>query len=173
VRRTLVIAVVLAAVLLQVVLARYTVGGRWAFDLVLVAVVFVALRWGIVAGMLAGTLGGLLLDLLSGVVIGVGGLSKTLIGTAAGAVGASFVVARPNARVLIVTAATVVHRALVLGLTGLIDQRWPVVPWTAMLEETVLNSLAALVVFHAAESVPEALARGRARRRAWRGRPRW
>ena len=37
-----------------------------------------------VAGMLAGTLGGLLQDMLSGGIVGVGGLAKTLVGFAAG-----------------------------------------------------------------------------------------
>ena len=171
--RTLVIVTALAAVLLQVLLARYTVGGQWVFDLVLVGVVYAALEWGVVAGMAAGTIGGLLLDLASGSVIGVGGLAKTLVGSASGAVGANFVVARPNAKVVIVAAATVVHRVLLVGLTALIDQRWPGMPWAAMLEEIVLNSLAALVLFHATQSLPEAVARARVRRRAWRGRPKW
>ncbi len=77
---TAVVAAVIVAVLLQVTLARYTVGGRWVFDLVLVGVVFVALQWGPVAGMLAGTIGGLLQDVLSGGIVGVGGLAKTLVG---------------------------------------------------------------------------------------------
>ena len=61
---TSVLLTVLVAVVLQVTLARYTVGGRWVFDLVLVGVVFAALQWGPVAGMMAGTLGGLLQDVL-------------------------------------------------------------------------------------------------------------
>jgi rod shape-determining protein MreD len=171
--RTWVIATTLGAVLLQVLLARYTIGGQWAFDLVLVGVVFAALHWGVGAGLAAGTLGGLLLDVLSGGVVGVGGLAKTLVGSAAGAVGATVVVTQLHARVLIVGLATVVHRAIVLGLTALIEGRWPGVPWTAMLEELVLNACAGLLLFAAVERVPGAVARGRARRRAWRGRPRW
>ena len=38
-----VIATMIVAVALQMTLARYTVGGRWAFDLVLVGVLFAAL----------------------------------------------------------------------------------------------------------------------------------
>ncbi len=57
------LAVVLASVAVQIVLARYAVGGRFAFDFVLVGVVFAALASGAVGGMLAGTIGGLLQDL--------------------------------------------------------------------------------------------------------------
>src|SRR5207342_2400634 len=96
-KMTRVMAVVLSAVLLQVVLARYAVGGRFAFDLVLVGVVFAALQSGAVAGMIAGTIGGLAQDILSGGVIGVFGLAKTLVGYAAGAMGTQFVVAKAHA----------------------------------------------------------------------------
>ena len=50
---TAVIGVVLLAVTLQVAFARYMIGGRFVFDLVLVGVVFAALQWGPVAGMFA------------------------------------------------------------------------------------------------------------------------
>ena len=93
---TSVLVTVLVAVVLQVTLARYTVGGRWVFDLVLVGVVYAALLWGPVAGMLAGTIGGLLQDVLAGDVVGVGGLAKTLVGFAAGVVGTQFVLVRPH-----------------------------------------------------------------------------
>ena len=56
-RVTWVLVTVFVAVTLQVTLARYAVGGRWVFDFVLVGVVYAALQWGRVAGMLAGTVG--------------------------------------------------------------------------------------------------------------------
>ena len=133
-RFTTVLAAVVIAVVLQVTFARYTVGGRWAFDLVLVGVVYAALRWEAVAGMVAGTLGGLLQDMLSGGIIGVGGLAKTLTGFATGVMGTQFVVAKPHARAIIVGGATIFHRLIMLVLQGLIDQKWPGLPWTAMLE---------------------------------------
>ena len=49
-------------------------------DLVLVVVLSVAMRQGAVAGLWTGTVGGLLQDALSGGVVGVGGLAKTLVG---------------------------------------------------------------------------------------------
>ena len=73
-RLTRVMAIVIGAVALQIVLARYAVGGRFTFDLVLVGVVFVALQSGAVAGMLGGTVGGLLQDVASGGIVGVSGL---------------------------------------------------------------------------------------------------
>ena len=63
------------------------IGGRIAVNLVLVAVVYVALAYGAVTGMLAGTVGGLAQDALAGGIVGIGGLSKTLIGFAVGRAG--------------------------------------------------------------------------------------
>jgi rod shape-determining protein MreD len=170
---TAVILAVVVSVLLQVALARYTIGGRWAFDFVLVGVTFAALQWGPVAGILAGTLAGLLQDVLAGTVVGVGGLGKTLIGCAAGVVGTQFVLVRPQARMLIVAVATVVHRLFIIGLIALIDQRWSGVSWGAMLAEVVINSAAALLAFHAANAFPGMLMRQRSSRRSSLSRRNW
>lgn len=166
------VAVIGVAVALQLSLARFTVGGRWAFDLVLVAVVYVSLRWGPTAGVLGGTLGGLLQDALSGTTVGVGGLAKTVVGFATGVVGSQFIVTRPLPRMLLVAGATIVMRLIVIGLFGLIDLRWPDVAWISMLIETLLNALAAFVVFQGAESLPGLLRRGPSRRSSF-GKRRW
>jgi rod shape-determining protein MreD len=168
-----VLLTVLVSVLLQATLARYAVGGRLVFDLVLVGVVYAALRWGAVAGMLAGTLGGLMQDVIAGGVVGVGGLAKTLVGFAAGTIGAQFVLARPQARLIILVVATVAHRFAMILLYAIIDQQWLGVPWAAILGETVLNALAGLVVFYLTEALPGAVARGRMSRRSSLGRRRW
>lgn len=160
-------------VTLQVTLARYTVGGSWVFDFVLVGVVFAGLQWGPTAGLAAGTMGGLLQDLLSGEVVGVSGLAKTLVGFAAGIIGTQFVLTRAHARSIIVAGATVVHRILMLALVGLIDQAWPGLSWTALLWETGLNTLAGFLVFQASSALPGVMARQRANRRSSLGRRQW
>jgi rod shape-determining protein MreD len=178
-RLTGVLITMFVAVLLQALLARYTAGARWTVDLVLVGVIYAALRWGPVAGMLAGTLGGLLQDMMAGDVVGVGGLAKTLVGFAAGAFGAQFVLVRPQARMIIVAVATVLQAFIMTGLHALIEsagggaQHWPGVPWTAILMQTGLNAICGLVVFQASEGLPGAVERNRARRRASLNRRRW
>ena len=163
----------IVAVALQVTLARYTVGGRWVFDLVLVGVVFAALQWGPVAGMLAGTLGGLMQDVLAGGIVGVGGLVKTLVGFAAGAVGTQFVLARPSARMLIVAVATILHRMLLYGILAMIEQQWPGMPWMAHAVGDGDQHAGSVVAFYAAEALPGAMARGRASRRSSLSRRQW
>lgn len=163
---------IVLAVALQTGLARFTVGSHWSFDLVLVAVVYVALRWGPSAGVIGGTLGGVIQDALAGSTIGVGGLAKTIIGFAAGVIGSQFIVARPLPRMVLVGGATVVARLIVSGLHGMIDLSWPGVSWLAMLSETALNALAAFVLFQGMESVPGMLRRGPSRRSAF-GKRKW
>lgn len=171
-RTAAVVGIVLGSVLLQALLARFAIGGRLSFDLVLVGVVFVALQSGPVAGMLAGTIGGVILDLISGGLVGVGGLLKTIVGFAAGLMGTRLVVAKPYARALIVAAATLIHAFLATALQAAID-KWSGLDWTAMLGETIFNAVAAYIAFVAIEALPGAMSRGRTRQRTAWGRRQW
>lgn len=167
-------AIVLGSVLLQVALSRYAVGGRFSFDLVLVGVVYVALQTGAVAGMIAGTIGGLALDILSGSpVVGFGGLLKTVVGCAAGALGTQFVVAKASARALIVAGATLVHGLMAAGLQAVIDQTWPRMAWAAMLEQIAINTVVGWAAFLMTESFVGAMARSRSRSRSTWSRRQW
>jgi rod shape-determining protein MreD len=170
---TRVLLAVVVALLLQMALARFAIGGRWMFDLVLVGVVFAALNWGPVSGMWAGTLGGLTQDALAGDIIGVGGLAKTVAGAVAGVAGAQFIVARPLPRAGMVAAVTVGHRLLIIGLLAVVDQDWRGVPWVAILIETGVNAAAGLVAFQVAEMWPGAVRQTRQRRRSSLSRRNW
>ena len=170
---TAVLVTMAVAVVLQLALARYTVGGRWPFDLVLVGVVYCALNWGPAAGMWAGSVGGIVQDMLSNDVVGVGGLGKTLVGFAAGTIGSQFVITRPTSRAAMLGGASVVHRLLLLGLHGLIAQAWPAVPAGALASETFLNAIAGLIVFQLTESLPGIVSRGRQARRSGLRRREW
>ena len=69
---------------------RFLVRGVVSLDLVLVAVVYVALTSGSVTGLLTGAVAGLIQDVVTRVpssIIGIGGLAKTIVGFLAGVVG--------------------------------------------------------------------------------------
>ena len=74
-----------AAISIQTTVDRWLAAG--AVDLVLVVVVYYALASGRVTGLLTGTVAGLVQDVLSGGVLGMAGLSKTVVGYLAGIVG--------------------------------------------------------------------------------------
>lgn len=167
------LATMALAVTVQAALARYTVGGSWVFDLVLVGVVYAALQWGAVAGILAGTLGGLLQDLLAGGIVGVGGLTKTLVGFVAGVVGAQFVLAKPIVRTAILVVATVAHRGMGLALLALIERQWPAFGWSALAAEIAINAVVGFVAFQLTDAAPGLAERRRMSRRSSLSRRRW
>jgi len=167
-----VIGVIVGSVALQMAFARFTVGGRWSIDLVLVAVAFIALKWGPGAGVIGGTIGGLTQDALSGGTIGVGGLAKTIVGFFVGVIGSQFIVTRPAPRMLIVAGATLVNRLLVQAIVSAIALSWAGVRWPVMLTETALNALSAFVLFQSIDTVPALLRRGPSRRSSF-GKRKW
>ncbi len=161
------------AVLLQMTLARYAIGGRWTFDLVLVGVLYCAIYWGAGAGILAGSVGGLAQDAFSGGILGMHGLTETIVGFAAGVVGAQFILTKAGPRMALVAGATIVHRAMLLAISGVIDQAWPGVPWTAILAETAINAFCGVLAFQLTESLPGTLQRRRLNRRTGFTRRQW
>jgi rod shape-determining protein MreD len=152
------------ALALQTTLARFIVGGTAAIDLVLVAVVYVALTTGPVSGMLAGSLAGLVQDSLSSGIIGIGGLAKSLVGFVAGVVGQQFIVAAPLPRLVTFVAATGMHAAVFMGLYVMLGLREFPSPWTAVASQALANGVVGLVAFAVIEGLPGALERRRMRR---------
>ena len=134
-----------------------------AVDLLLVVVVYVALTSGPVTGLLAGAVAGLVQDYgLSNGVIGIGGLSKTIVGFLAGIVGTQFIVAEPFPRVVVFFGATVLHQVVSIGLSVLLDLRSFGTPYATVAGEALENATIGVVWFHLAERLPGALERRRA-----------
>lgn len=152
------------ALALQTTLTRFVVGGSAAVDLVLVAVVAVALTIGPVGGMLAGSAAGLIQDALSSGVIGIGGLAKTIVGFLAGAFGQQFIVTAALPRLVIFVAATVLHGAVFMGLYTLLDIRAFPAPWKPLAAQALGNALIGIVAFGIIESLPGVVERRRSRR---------
>lgn len=158
-----VLAAIAGALALQTTLARYSIGGDTAVDLVLVVVVYVALAAGPVTGLLAGTAGGLAQDALGGGLVGVGGLAKTLVGFLVGVVGAQFIVAQPLSRFVVFFVATLLHAACFYGLYALIEPRG--FPAVAVLTQALGNGIVGVAAFQVAGMLPGlAVARHRRQR---------
>jgi rod shape-determining protein MreD len=160
-----VLITVALALALQTTLARLLVGGTVAIDLVLVAVVSVALATGPVSGMLAGSVAGLIQDALSSGVLGIGGLAKSVIGFVAGAIGQQFILTSALARFLMFVGATAAHAALFMGLYVALGLRMFPSPWKAVASQAVGNAIIGVVGFAIIESLPGIIERRRAGRR--------
>jgi len=150
---------------LQTTLAKLLVGGTAAIDLVLVAVVAVALTTGPVSGMLAGSVAGLIQDALSSGVLGIGGLAKSVIGFVAGAIGQQFILTSALPRFLMFVGSTVAHAALFMGLYVALGLRMFPSPWKAVASQALGNAIVGIVGFGIVESLPGIIERRRAGRR--------
>lgn len=165
-----VILAIALALALQTTLARYVFRGPGAVDLVLVAVVYVALTSGPVTGLFCGTAAGLIQDaLVASPVIGIGGLAKTIVGFLAGIVGTQFIVAQPLPRFVVFFGATVLHALVFMGLYVLLDMRHFGPPYEAAKVvgwQAAANAAVGVVAFQVVELLPGSVDRhGSARNR--------
>ena len=87
-----VVAAGVMALVLQGLMTRLLGAPSMRVDFGLVAVVWIALRFGRVPGLLGGTLVGLGQDALGGGILGLAGLAKSVAGFATGIVGTQFIV---------------------------------------------------------------------------------
>lgn len=154
--------VLTGALALQTTLAGLSIGGV-AVNLVLVAVVYAALAFGPVMGLLAGSAGGLAQDALAGGVLGIGGFSMTLVGFMVGVLGAQFIVSQPLPRLVMFVGATAVHELCFQALYALAEVRAFRFDYAAVLTQAVLNGLIGIIAFQIAEAGPGLLARRRER----------
>ena len=154
------------ALALQTTVVSMVAGAGAPVDLVLVAVVAVAVANGPIAGLWAGTVGGLLQDALSGGVIGVGGLAKTLVGYLVGQFGSRFMIARSWHQVLVFFFASLVHAGCFIGVYSLLSDEGPLRSYGAVLIEATANAAVGVTVAFALQVGPGVLERRRLRRRS-------
>lgn len=150
------------ALALQTTLAGLTVGGASQVNLVLVAVVFIALAFGPGMGVLAGSAGGLTQDALAGGLIGIGGFSKTLVGFLVGVLGAQFIVAQPVPRFVMFFGATLVHEVCFQALHAIVETRSLRMHLRGVLTQAAVNAIVGVIAFQLAERGPGLLQRRRA-----------
>ena len=149
---SLVLATALALAI-QTAIGRY-LRNDIGVDLILVVVVYAALSSGPVTGLVSGTVAGLAQDAMSTGIIGVGGLTKTVVGFLAGVVGTQFIVAHPLPRFLVFFVATLLLAVLFGGIYALIGVRDISAPWTRVAGQGLGNAVIGLLVFKLAESLP-------------------
>ena len=154
------------ALALQTTLARFVVGGTTAIDLVLVAVVYIALTKGPVSGMLAGSLAGLIQDQLSTGVLGIGGLAKSIVGFVVGAIGQQFIITAALPRFVTFIGATAAYQALFMGLYVVLGLRSFPSPWKAIATQALGNAVVGMVAFTITEALPGVMERRRIGRRS-------
>jgi rod shape-determining protein MreD len=160
----IVIAALTVALLLQSTIAGMSFAAGSRVNLVLVAVIYVALAYGAVTGMLAGCAAGLVQDAIAGGVVGIGGLSKTVVGFFVGVLGAQFIVTTPVPRFLMFFGASLVHELCFQALYALVEARGFRLQLSGALIQAFVNGAVGITVFLLAERGPEMAQRGNWRR---------
>jgi rod shape-determining protein MreD len=164
VRTVAVLAALGLALMLQTTLAGVSMAAGARVNLVLVAVVYVALAFGALTGLLAGTVGGLIQDAVAGGIIGIGSLAKTVVGFFVGVLGAQFIVSTPVPRFLMFVGASFVHELLFQGLYALVESRPFRMQYSTTLVQAFVNGAVGIAAFLLVERGPEMFQRGNWRR---------
>ncbi len=163
-RTAVVVFAIGGALLVQTTLSGLIVGSTVAINLVLVAVVYLALAYGPMTGMLAGTVGGLAQDALAGGIVGLGGLTKTLIGFLVGLLSAQFNLTSTVPRLVIFAIATFVHQLMLAGLQRITGGPKMSLQFSNMLVQALINALIGVTAFFVVEQGPGIQQRRRMRR---------
>jgi rod shape-determining protein MreD len=113
--------------------------------------------------MLAGTAGGLVQDAIAQGIVGVGGLSKTIVGFLVGVLGAQFIVTTTVPRLLMFIAASLVHEVCFQALYALVETRGFRMQYSAAFVQALVNGLVGILAFFLVERGPDLV-----QRRSWR-----
>lgn len=163
-RSAVALAAIFVALALQTTLAGLVIRGTAALDLVLIVVVYIALKSGPVTGLLAGTVAGLIQDALSNPILGIGGLAKTMVGFLAGLLATQFILNGPLPRFVLIVMATALHAAIFMGLYVMLDLRQFPDPIPAVVGQAIGNGFVGVVGFQLLEWIPGFVDRRRAGR---------
>ena len=137
---------ILAALVAQTTIAWLLGSARANVDLPLVVVVLAALDGGPLTGFLTGAIAGCGQDWLSGGIVGVSGVSKSLVGLATGVVATYVYTTGILFQGLAIAVATVVHIWAFVALYALMPQAGPSGSWDVVLMQTLANAAVGLAV---------------------------
>jgi len=155
---------IVIALALQTTLAGLVIRGTAAIDLVLIVVVYIALKWGPAHGLVAGTVAGLIQDALSNPILGIGGLAKTMVGFLAGVLVTQFILTGPLPRLVLLVLATALHAAIFMGLYVLLGLRQFPDPVPSVVGQALGNGFVGVMAFQLLEWLPGFVERRRAGR---------
>ena len=125
---------------------------------------YAALQFGPTAGILTGAIAGMSQDALSGGIVGVGGLAKTIVGFLAGTLGSQFIVTNPLPRFVVLLLGAALKAIGILGLSAVIDKHGLSIPWRTAWPQMLLTAFVGIILIQAVQAIPGILMRRRLRR---------
>src|SRR5687767_1625390 len=118
---------------------------------------------GALTGLLAGAAGGLAQDAVAGSIVGIGGLSKTVVGFLVGVLGAQFIVSQPLPRFVMFVGATLLHEVCYQALYSVVESRAFTLPYSTLLTQALVNAIVGVIAFQIVEGAPGLLQRRHSR----------
>ena len=152
------------ALLFQTTLGGMSLQAGTKVNFVLVAVIFIALALGPVPGLLTGMIGGIVQDAVAGGIVGIGGLSKTVVGFAVGIFGAQFIVSQPVPRLVIFVGGTFLHELCFQSLYALAEAHGVRFHYREVLTQALVNGVIGIALFYVMENAPGMMQKRDARR---------
>ena len=142
----------LIAFLLQSALTHIVPNQARMVDLFVLVVVYCGLVGGETHAMLAGAAGGWVQDVqFGGGVVGLSGLTKTMVGFGVGLAGSRFQLTEPMARVMVLFVATLVDALVFERLAAAFDVRLQTLSLAGLFTRSVLNAALGGVLFFYAD----------------------
>ena len=158
------VAMVVVSVIAQTTFARVFDLTFANIDLPLVVVVLTSFSGGPIVGLWVGVLAGFLQDVMSGGLVGVSGLAKSLVGVTIGVLATRLMCTGRWYQLLLIVPATIMNVVLFVGVYRLISFAAPAVDGVNVLQQAVLNVAAGFVGIGISEQVPSLWSRLRRRR---------
>jgi rod shape-determining protein MreD len=149
---TLAVAVGLA-LLFQTTVIGFIFSQTPDIDLVLIVVVYVALKTGPVSGLLAGSFAGLSQDLLVSSVLGVNGLAKSLVGFIIAGIGQRIMMEGTLFRASMFMTATAVNTLIIVVLGMLFGIQMFPLSFQIVLSQMITNTILGVVAVMIGEGV--------------------
>jgi rod shape-determining protein MreD len=143
---------VLGALLVQSALSLIAPAHARVLDPFLLVVVYCGLSGGETHGMLAGLVAGWVQDVhFGGPLLGLGGLTKTVVGFAVGLAGSRLLIAGPGARTLVLLVASVMESATTQWLAGVFGVSLLVLSPVGVLWRATVNAALGTLLFELIE----------------------
>ena len=141
-------AALVAALAVQSALSLVVPGWARVFDPFLLVVVYCGLKGGETHGMLAGVAAGWMQDVhFGGRVLGLAGLTKTLVGFGVGLAGTRFQLTEPGARLFVLLLAVLLDALVMRQLSAAFDVTTGVLSWPGLALRAAVNAALGMPLF--------------------------
>ena len=143
---------IFAALLWQTAVSRIAPGYSWLLDPFLLVVVYFGLTGGELQGMLVGTAAGWVQDVqFGGTLVGLGGLTKLVVGFGVGLTSERFMLVGSAPRLIAVFAATLIDALLLERLASLFQVPVAELSFAGLVARANANAIAGLLLLEAIE----------------------